>query len=210
MRVWSGLFFFVAMLIAPAATRAEEPALDSMTHLTIEPDAGPGGLIVRGADSRLQLLVTGRDASGRVFDLTTRATFRSEPEGVVNIDATGLLIPVMDGEARLTATVAGLSTTVTVSAAEIREAATVDFKNQVVPIFTKLGCNGGGCHGKASGQNGFRLSLLGFEPAEDYEHLVMEARGRRLFPAAPDRSLLLQKATGKVPHGGGARMTEDS
>ena len=64
----------------------------------------------------------------------------------------------------------------------------------------------GGCHGKASGQNGFKLSLLGFEPEVDYNALVKEARGRRLFPAAPDNSLLLLKATGSMAHGGGKRM----
>jgi hypothetical protein len=82
----------------------------------------------------------------------------------------------------------------------------INFANQIVPLFTKAGCNGGGCHGKSSGQNGFRLSLLGFEPTEDYEWLVRESRGRRLSPAAPDRSLLLLKATGTLPHGGGKRM----
>jgi hypothetical protein len=88
--------------------------------------------------------------------------------------------------------------------------AMVNFPNQIVPIFTKFGCNGGGCHGKIAGQNGFRLSLLGFEPREDYEHLVRETRGRRLFPASPDSSLLLQKSIGSVPHGGGQRMELDS
>ena len=86
----------------------------------------------------------------------------------------------------------------------------VNFPNQIVPIFTKLGCNSGGCHGKASGQNGFKLSLLGFEPTEDFEHLVKEGRGRRLFPAAPDKSLLLLKPIGDVPHGGGTRLEVDS
>src|SRR5215470_11218182 len=82
----------------------------------------------------------------------------------------------------------------------------IHFANQVVPIFTKLGCNSGGCHGKASGQNGFKLSLLGFEPDIDYTSLVKEARGRRVFPASPDNSLLLLKATGTMAHGGGKRM----
>src|SRR5205823_11337077 len=86
----------------------------------------------------------------------------------------------------------------------------INFANQIVPIFTKAGCNGGGCHGKSSGQNGFRLSLLGFEPAEDYEHLVKEARGRRLFPASPKNSLLLLKGTATLPHGGGKRFDADS
>src|SRR5262249_37771340 len=66
------------------------------------------------------------------------------------------------------------------------------------------------CHGKASGQNGFKLSLLGFEPTEDYEYLVKEGRGRRLFPAAPDRSLLLLKGINSMPHGGGMRLQHDS
>ncbi|MGE5191211.1 MAG: DUF1549 domain-containing protein, partial [Deltaproteobacteria bacterium] len=84
----------------------------------------------------------------------------------------------------------------------------IRFGTEIVPILTRLGCNSGGCHGKASGQNGFKLSLLGFEPAFDYEALANEGRGRRVFPGAPDRSLLLLKATGRMPHGGGRRLPE--
>jgi hypothetical protein len=91
-----------------------------------------------------------------------------------------------------------------------RGAGPINFANEIVPIFTKGGCNGGGCHGKSSGQNGFKLSLLGFEPTEDYDFLVKEARGRRLFPAAPERSLLLLKATAALPHGGGKRIEDES
>ena len=86
----------------------------------------------------------------------------------------------------------------------------IAFGTDVVPTLTKLGCNSGGCHGKATGQNGFRLSLLGFEPHFDYEALVRDGSGRRLFPAAPERSLLLLKGAGRVPHGGGRRLAEDS
>lgn len=86
----------------------------------------------------------------------------------------------------------------------------VSFGTEVVPILTKLGCNGGGCHGKATGQNGFRLSLFGFEPEFDYEAIVKESRGRRLSLAAPDQSLLLAKATATMPHGGGRRLAVDS
>ncbi len=87
----------------------------------------------------------------------------------------------------------------------------MSFVNEVVPVFTKAGCNKGACHAKAGmGQNGFQLSLLGFEPAEDFEHLRKEAFGRRIFPAAPERSLLLMKASGQTPHGGGLRLPRDS
>src|SRR6478609_5775117 len=68
----------------------------------------------------------------------------------------------------------------------------VSFVNDVMPVLTKAGCNVGVCHAKAGGgQNGFQLSLLGFEPQEDFEHLTKEDRGRRLFPTAPERSLIL-------------------
>ena len=91
------------------------------------------------------------------------------------------------------------------------ESSSVSFVNDVLPMLTRHGCNAGVCHAKAgNGQNGFQLSLLGFEAAEDYEHLVKEARGRRLFPAAPEKSLLVLKATGATPHGGGRRITEQS
>lgn len=86
----------------------------------------------------------------------------------------------------------------------------ISFGTDIVPILTKLGCNGGGCHGKATGQNGFKLSLFGFEPEVDYDALVTDARGRRLTTAAPERSLLLLKATSRVPHGGGRRLDESS
>jgi hypothetical protein len=87
----------------------------------------------------------------------------------------------------------------------------VSFVNDVMPIFTKAGCNAGVCHAKAGGgQRGFQLSLLGFEPLEDFDHLVKEGRGRRLSFAAPDRSLLLLKASGQVPHGGGVRLDPSS
>lgn len=81
----------------------------------------------------------------------------------------------------------------------------VRFTTDVAPVLTKLGCNSGGCHGKATGQNGFKLSLLGFEPQFDYSAIVHESRGRRTDLAVPDRSLILVKATNEKPHGGGQR-----
>jgi hypothetical protein len=82
----------------------------------------------------------------------------------------------------------------------------VYFVTDVVPQLTKFGCNSGGCHGKATGQNGFKLSLLGFEPEDDYEALIHEGRGRRIFAGSPDQSLILLKAIAAIPHGGGKRI----
>ena len=85
--------------------------------------------------------------------------------------------------------------------------ASLKFELDIQPILTARGCNSGPCHGKSRGQNGFALSLLAFDADFDYAAIVEEARGRRLFPAAPNRSLLLQKATGQLPHGGGIRIS---
>jgi hypothetical protein len=93
----------------------------------------------------------------------------------------------------------------------IRQSGNIDFDNDIVPILTKAGCNMGTCHAKAGGgQNGFELSLLGFEPDHDYLQIVTQGRGRRIFPAAPEMSLLLRKATSETPHGGGARLKVES
>ncbi len=86
----------------------------------------------------------------------------------------------------------------------------ISFANDIVPVLSKLGCNSGGCHGKAIGQNGFKLSLYGFDSDSDYAALVNEGLGRRVSPAAPDDSLFLLKATGAMPHGGGVRLIADS
>ena len=127
---------------------------------------------------------------------------------MATVDQAGLITARGDGTTKITIQLGGISsTTVPVTVKEFTAGLPVNFANQVVPIFTKLGCNAGGCHGKASGQNGFRLSLLGFEPALDYETLVKEGRGRRVFPAAPEASLLLDQGHGQ---GSPRRRQDDS
>ena len=166
---------------------------------------------LQGADARQQILATAQFTSGAVRDYTRQVVYAAAPEGVVEVTKSGLVIPRGDGSAVVTARSSeGASATMAVTVEQAKIAPPINFANQIVPVFTKNGCNGGGCHGKSSGQNGFKLSLLGFEPGEDYEHLVKEARGRRLFPAAPERSLLLLKGAATLPHGGGRRLKPES
>ena len=189
----------------PAETAAQ---LGSLKGLNVfAGDEKSPALKLRGSDARQQLAVTGSYEKGAVRDLTRKVRYDVAPAGVVRVDEKGLVTAAGDGSATITVkSPEGQSATLSVTVEQFTASVPVNFANQIVPIFTKLGCNSGGCHGKSGGQNGFRLSLLGFEPTEDYEHLVKEARGRRLFPAAPDRSLLLLKATGTMPHGGGKRL----
>ncbi len=92
------------------------------------------------------------------------------------------------------------------SAVVAEESAEVDFENDLQPIFTRFGCNSGPCHGKARGQGGFQLSLLGFDAQQDYDAITKEGRGRRVFPGAAENSLLIAKPAGTIPHGGGRRL----
>ena len=172
--------------------------------------AQPAELLLRGADAMQQLILTGVAANGRPYDVTAKVKYRVSDPKVVRVTATGLVIPLADGKAEIVASLGGKEARVAVQVTDYGVNLPINFPNQIVPIFTKLGCNAGACHGKASGQNGFKLSLLGFEPDIDYMALVKEARGRRTFPAAPERSLLLLKAIGEVPHGGGKKMEKDS
>src|SRR5262245_35422531 len=84
------------------------------------------------------------------------------------------------------------------------------FSRHVVPLFSRLGCNAGSCHGAVKGQNGFRLTLFGADPVLDHERLLRETAGRRLNLQDPDASLLLLKATARIPHGGGRRLEAGS
>jgi hypothetical protein len=169
-------------------------------------NAYPAKIALKGIDDAQQLVLTATLEGKRLQDLSGDVKYAVADEKVVRITPSGRVIPVANGNTEITASYGDKKVTIAVTAESCDVNLPINFGNQVVPIFTKLGCNSGGCHGKASGQNGFKLSLLGFEPEVDYTALVKEARGRRLFPAAPDKSLLLQKATGQAPHGGGKRM----
>lgn len=92
----------------------------------------------------------------------------------------------------------------------LAESPSVSFQNDIQPLLSRAACNSGGCHGKQAGRNGFKLSLFGFDPEFDYAALTTESRGRRVFPSAPEKSLLLAKAVNRIPHGGGRRFDEDS
>ncbi len=195
--------FFTTLLALPAAHAAT--TLDLHTGA---PEGKPG--VLKGKDATLQLVVTATPDGQPPADVTRAVTWTVEPASVLTVSPLGVATPLADGTATITATREGVksSAMVTVSGASAWRVS--HFTHDIVPLFTKYGCNGGGCHGKSEGQNGFKLSLLGFEPGEDYEHLVLESRGRRLFPAAPENSLFMLKSTGEMPHGGGARMERGS
>ncbi len=166
----------------------------------------PATVTLKGQDDSSQLIVTGNLAANKVQDLTGDVKYELANEKLARITSSGRIIPLINGTTDVTIRYGDKTAKITLKTESCDVDLPINFTNQVVPIFTKLGCNGGGCHGKSGGQNGFALSLLGFVPELDYQTLVKENRGRRLFPAAPDSSLLLLKASGGIAHAGGKRM----
>ena len=126
---------------------------------------------------------------------------------MATVDAAGLVSAVAGGEAAILIKLgdSGHEITVPVVVENYSPGPPIHFTNDVVPIFTKLGCNSGGCHGKSSGQNGFRLSLLGFEPELDYETLVREGPG----PAAVSGRARAQPAADQGRGAGTSRWRQE-
>ena len=156
---------------------------------------------LRDAFDGKQLLVRDGDR-----DLTRDAKYTSTNPAVAVVDAKGFVSPAGDGTCVIRVEHAAGRLDIPVTVRGYDQGRPVDFRTEVMPLLSRLGCNAGGCHGKAGGQNGFRLSLFGFDAEFDHAAITREARGRRLFAANPDESLFLLKATGRAPHGGGKRL----
>lgn len=192
----------ILLALALSAVMAEPVAND----VSVDPAA----LRLDGPTSRYSILVEGKGPDGSPIDLTRSAHYRSLAPAVATVDARGVVRPTGDGRATIEVEAAGTLRTVEVVAEGTARPRSFHFENDVVPILGKLGCNASGCHGKAEGQNGFKLSVFGSDPALDFAALTKEGRGRRIFPAAPGRSLLLAKVSGDAPHGGGVRARRGS
>jgi hypothetical protein len=179
--------------------------LPAVAELKVE----PAEVVLQGASRQQQLQVTARLENGTLCDVTHRSQLVVSDPKLARLDGSAVF-GLGDGDGYIEVQVGSRQARVPLRVRDFAGYPVVHFANDVVPILSKLGCNSGGCHGKASGQNGFKLSVFGFDPEADYNALVKEARGRRVFPASPGDSLLLAKPSGRVPHGGGQRLESDS
>ncbi|MDB5347473.1 MAG: hypothetical protein JWP89_5850 [Schlesneria sp.] len=164
-------------------------------------------LVGRLAGSQIVIDV---EIDGKVHDFSRDVQYTVEPAGVVDISTSGYVRPLAEGHAVVRTEVRGEVVSIPVTVKQFATPPAVDFERDVMPVLSRYACNSGPCHGKQRGQNGFQLSLLGFDPDFDFEALAKEGRGRRVFAPAAERSLLLLKPIGELPHGGGKRIDRDS
>ncbi|MFO0537549.1 MAG: DUF1549 and DUF1553 domain-containing protein [Planctomyces sp.] len=169
----------------------------------------PSRVVLSGPESADQLVVL-RGEGAVATDVTRECRFELSDPGLVQISSTGLVSAQRDGAGVLTIRLGEQQLQVAVQVHAVSQPVPVLFRQDVLPILTRAGCNSGGCHGKAEGQNGFRLSVFGYDAAADHAAIVLEGRGRRVFPGAPAASLFLQKATAGIPHGGGQKIISGS
>lgn len=148
-------------------------------------------------------------ADGSTRDVTHEILITGMDDGIASV-RNGLIHPLQSGKTSFTLTYGGLSTSMEVEVMEGVADRPVSFRNDVIAVLTRAGCNTGKCHGAASGKDGFRLSLFGYDPAGDHFRLTREIPGRRIQLADPQNCLLINKATGDVPHTGGGLIPRES
>jgi hypothetical protein len=163
-----------------------------------------------GRRATAQVVATATSADASVQDRTRWVEWVSLNPEVASVSPKGQIVPVKNGTATIVARRASLeaSTAVTVEGMDLP--APVSFRRDVIPSFSQAGCNTGACHGTPTGKGGFRLSLRGYLPDQDFAILSHEVSGRRINPIAPDTSLILRKPLGQIPHEGGLRLTRHS
>lgn len=187
-----------AAAILTAALGVTASADDTLTLL-------PAEIKLAGPQSHQTLLVEESRGGQFIGQITEGVAFESSDPNVVVIED-GVAKPVGDGEAVITGKAGTRAATAKVTVTGTGQPFRWSFRNHVESVLAKAGCNSGACHGAQAGKNGFRLSLRGYDPDGDFQTITRQARGRRIVPSDPGRSLLLTKPTAAVPHKGGLRF----
>ena len=199
-----------ALLLAPALAHGQqsppppkaEPPLAALQMIAVYPPT----IRLLGPRDEQRIGVLGDFADGRGWDFSRAAKITSSDAKIVAIDSANIARPIGDGKATITVQAAGQTKTIDVTVQQATADVPVDFSREIVPILTRAGCNAGACHGAQHGRGGFRLSLFGFDPMFDHAQIVQSAEGRRIVLSDAERSILLQKPSLQMEHGGGERF----
>jgi hypothetical protein len=167
----------------------------------------PADATLHGRRATRQLIVTARDADGSTRDLTRAVEWTSLKPEVATVSPKGQVVPHGDGAATIVGRRGSIEVQTAVRVEGMNQPAPVSFRRDVIPAFSQAGCNMGACHGTPTGKGGFRLSLRGYLPDQDYFTLTREAGGRRINTLAAETSLILRKPLGQIPHEGGLRLS---
>jgi len=197
------LFVVSAISAKDLDAKAQAKGLQSITVF-------PPRISLDGPRDEQRVVVMGEYVDQTRKDLTRKTRLRSTTDKVATIEPNGIVHPASDGDDFITIEVDEKTTQVPVHVQNSQVDVPVSFTREVIPVLTQAGCNQGACHGGQHGKNGFKLSLRGFDPAFDYVQIVQSAEGRRVVLSDPERSVILQKPTLTMEHGGGLRFAVNS
>jgi hypothetical protein len=198
-------FSAAAQAGVPSDPQQRAALIGQPTSITVQPEA----ISLAGPRAYQQVLVTGKYADGTVRDLTPFCNFAVETPDLADPDA-GFVTPKKDGTGAFLVTAGGQTARIPLTVKDVDKPQPVCFRREVIAALNVGGCNAGACHGTPSGKNGFRLSLRGFDPAADYVQLTRDVLNRRTDRGAPDSSLMMMKALGRIPHEGSVRFAVSS
>ena len=194
-------------VIAPIFLVAQLTAAPGWRSLAIEPQE----IVLAAPGASQRFVVSASDAAGRELDVAEDARVVSSNPRVAEIDREHrTIVGKAPGRATVKVTLGGRTAFTSVEVRNQPADVTVHFSPDVISILTTKGCNGSGCHGSPAGQNGFKLSLFGYNLDADHEMIVRAQNGRRVNLQNPEESLLLKKPSFRVPHGGGRVLPADS
>lgn len=193
---------------AGSARAADDPAaiIGNPTTVVI----APAESTLQGSRATRQLIVSSTYADGTVRDLTHALEWVSLNPEIASVNAKGRVVPKADGVATIVARRGSVEVKASVKVERMGQSVPVSFRRDVVPAFSQAGCNMGACHGTPTGKGGFKLSLRGYLPDQDFFVLSREAGGRRINPLAAETSLVLRKPLGELPHEGGLRISRNT
>jgi hypothetical protein len=191
---------------APAYGGPRTDLVGTPSSVTIAP-ADP---VLQGRRATRQLIATATYPDGNVRDLTRALDWVSLDPEIAVISPKGRVLPKSNGTATIVARKGSVEVSTKVKVERLEQPSPVSFRRDVIPAFSQAGCNMGACHGTPTGKGGFKLSLRGYLPDQDYATLSREAGGRRINPLAPETSMILRKPLGELPHEGGLRLARSS
>jgi Protein of unknown function (DUF1549)/Protein of unknown function (DUF1553) len=197
---WALALLFAPAVLATAGDRRDQ--VGSPTKVTVEPAVA----VLAGRRATGQLIATAVYADGTLRDLTRALEWVSLDTAVAVVSPEGQVIPKGNGTAAIVARGKSVAARATARVTGMDRPSPVSFRNDVIPAFSQASCNTGACHGTPTGKGGFKLSLRGYLPDQDFTVLSREAGGRRVNPLAAGTSLILTKPLGEVPHEGGLRL----
>ena len=198
--------FFSLLILFALSAAAADAIPTNLESVRVQPEK----ISLRHVREPQSILVLAKSADGYSHDLSPVVKLVSADEKIARVDEFGWVHPVANGQTQINISVADKTFTVPVEVTLSADAPPRSFRHELMPALSKAGCNMGACHGYSLGKNGFKLSLRGSDPDQDYAAITKEFFGRRISTTVPESSILVTKPQGDVPHEGGVRFKRNS